>query len=134
MSRDHRGVMTGIRWLLFIPGAVVVSFLAAFGVLMLGGLLVEHSIEAPGVAIPANAAQGFILVAGGSWIAPAENKRVPALVLLSLAIVLFSLALFWAVEDGLFEWWDTPSVLMALQDLAALVGAVFGYALAVSRL
>lgn len=91
-------------------------------------------MEAPGVSIPANAFSGFVLVFTGSWIAPAKQKVIPALVLLLIAVVLYSFALSWAIEDGLFDWWDTESVLMALEDLAGFVGAVVGFFVAISVL
>ena len=127
-------ILVVVRWLLFVPGAVVLSMLAAFVILYWWGPLSGGSIEAPGVAIPANAFSGFVLVFAGSWIAPSRQKTIPALVLLVIAAALFLQALLWAVEDGLFEWWDTESVLQTLQDVASLVGAFVGFVMATSML
>lgn len=127
-------VLVVVRWLFFIPGAAILSMLAAFLILFWWGPLSGGSMEAPGVSIPANGISGFILVFAGSWIAPAKQKTIPALVLLVIAAMLYLYALSLAIEDGLFDWWDTESVLMALQDLASLVGAVVGFIMATSML
>ena len=117
MTETRTGTrMVTVRWLFFIPGAVVLALVTGLVITLIAD---PESIF--GFLLLA-ASAGFVFVFGGSFLAPSKDKTIPAVVLLIIVGVLFAKGFFNISQSG----FRGDSIDAGIGLVVLLAGAIAG--------